>query len=108
MISREAGGFPYDRSCIKMMRRYSAIVKVNKNQGKSMTTPYKQPQTGSETASAEKVYSVTREQCPLSCPLPEMRLWDSHPRVYLPIEKTGKETCPYCGAQFVLVDEEKH
>ncbi|MBL38781.1 MAG: hypothetical protein CMP07_10285 [Xanthomonadales bacterium] len=31
-----------------------------------------------------------------------MELWNSHPRVYLPIEKTGRALCPYCGAQFEL------
>lgn len=34
-----------------------------------------------------------------------MALWNSHPRVYLPIEKTGRAKCPYCGAEYVLEDE---
>ena len=55
-------------------------------------------------ANAEKIYEVSREQLPLSCPTPEMALWNSHPRVYLPIEKTGECACPYCGAEFKLVD----
>ena len=59
------------------------------------------------TASTEQRYDVTTSDLPLSCPTQNMRLWDSHPRVYLPIEKTGKETCPYCGAQFVLTDFDK-
>jgi uncharacterized Zn-finger protein len=33
-----------------------------------------------------------------------MALWNSHPRVYLPIEARGEADCPYCGAHFVLVD----
>jgi uncharacterized Zn-finger protein len=33
-----------------------------------------------------------------------MSLWNSHPRVYLPIEKTGEAKCPYCGAEFFLKD----
>jgi uncharacterized Zn-finger protein len=33
-----------------------------------------------------------------------MALWCSHPRVFLPLEETGKARCPYCGAEFVLVD----
>ena len=49
-----------------------------------------------------KVYEITEADLPLCCPLPSMRIWDAHPRVYLPIEKTGKEICPYCGAQFFL------
>ena len=59
-------------------------------------------------ASTEHRYEITKADLPLSCPTKNMRLWDSHPRVYLPIEKTGKETCPYCGAEFVLTDFAKH
>jgi uncharacterized Zn-finger protein len=51
-------------------------------------------------ASAQKQYQVTPEDLPLSCPMPKMTLWNAHPRVYLPIEKTGKATCPYCGAEY--------
>lgn len=55
-------------------------------------------------ANTERLYKVARADLPLSCPTPEMELWNSHPRVYLPIEKTGKARCPYCGAQFELED----
>ena len=55
-------------------------------------------------ANAERMYHVRRSDLPLSCPTPDMTLWNSHPRVYLPIEKTGREKCPYCGAEFVLED----
>jgi uncharacterized Zn-finger protein len=34
-----------------------------------------------------------------------MSLWNSHPRVYLPIEDGGIAKCPYCGADYVLVEE---
>ncbi len=49
-------------------------------------------------------YEVTEADLPLHCPLPDMSLWNSHPRVYLPIESTGRAKCPYCGAEFHLVD----
>ena len=56
-------------------------------------------------ANAQQHYEVTRADLPLSCPLPSMALWNSHPRVYLPIEaERGEADCPYCGAHFVLVD----
>lgn len=56
-------------------------------------------------ANAQTRYEVRRADLPLSCPLPSMTLWNSHPRVYLPIEKEGGQAdCPYCGAHFVLVD----
>ena len=53
---------------------------------------------------AQKVYEVSRRDLPVSCPMPDMMLWNSHPKVYLPLETTGKAKCPYCGAEFVLVD----
>lgn len=52
---------------------------------------------------AEKTYTVTSKDLPLHCPLPEMYLWNSHPKVYLPIEATGEAKCPYCSASFRLV-----
>ena len=57
-----------------------------------------------DTASERNEYQVTRDDLPLSCPTPAQKLWNSHPRVYLPIEETGKASCPYCGAHYVLTD----
>ena len=51
---------------------------------------------------AQNRYEVARADLPLSCPMPGMSLWNSHPRVYLPIEASGQERCPYCGAVYVL------
>lgn len=56
------------------------------------------------TPNAEKVYSVTWRDLPLSCPTPAMSLWNSHPRVYLPIQESGLVQCPYCGAVYILAD----
>jgi uncharacterized Zn-finger protein len=39
---------------------------------------------------AQHQYQVTRDDLPLACPMPQMYLWNSHPRVYLPIEATGE------------------
>lgn len=55
-----------------------------------------------QQANAAQNYEVTATDLPLSCPMPNMALWNSHPRVYLPIEKTGWAKCPYCGAEFHL------
>lgn len=57
-----------------------------------------------KTANAQKKYQVTSKDLPLHCPMDNMTSWDSHPRVYLPIEDTGKAKCPYCGAEFELTD----
>ena len=53
-------------------------------------------------ANAEHRYEVTAADLPLSCPMPGMALWNSHPKVYLAIEATGSARCPYCSALFVL------
>jgi uncharacterized Zn-finger protein len=56
-------------------------------------------------ANAENRYQVTRDDLPLSCPMPGMSLWNSHPKVYLPIEETGAAKCPYCGADYSLIED---
>ena len=53
-------------------------------------------------ANAETRYEVTKADLPLHCPMDNMSLWNSHPRVYLPIEDTGQAKCPYCGADYFL------
>lgn len=53
---------------------------------------------------SEKHYKVTNKDLPLSCPNQNMRVWDSHPRVFLPIEGSGEIDCPYCGAKYSLID----
>jgi len=51
---------------------------------------------------AQSKYDVAPADLPLSCPTPAMQLWNSHPKVYLPIEKTGWAKCPYCSAEYSL------
>lgn len=51
---------------------------------------------------AEHRYEVTEADLPLSCPMPAMSLWNSHPRVFLPVAVTGSAKCPYCGAEYTL------
>jgi uncharacterized Zn-finger protein len=51
-----------------------------------------------------QVIQVSKADLPLSCPRPDDELWNMHPRVYLPIEKTGEAVCPYCGAKYSLKD----
>jgi uncharacterized Zn-finger protein len=58
-------------------------------------------QTETQTTKQE-IQKVTRKDLPLSCPRPGESLAGLHPRVYLPIEKTGSAVCPYCGARYQL------
>jgi uncharacterized Zn-finger protein len=58
-----------------------------------------------QQANAENHYDVSRADLPLHCPMPGTTLWNSHPRVYLPIEdQDGEAQCPYCGACYTLKD----
>lgn len=45
---------------------------------------------------------ITKEALPLSCPMADESSWDVHPRIYLPIEETGRKMCPYCGTTYIL------
>jgi uncharacterized Zn-finger protein len=63
-----------------------------------------EPVSQQAPANTQRRYEVRRAELPLSCPTAEMALWNSHPRVYLPIAQDGEAQCPYCGAHFVLVD----
>jgi uncharacterized Zn-finger protein len=39
-------------------------------------------------------------------PLADMKVWNSHPRVYLDVARTGEAKCPYCGSVYKLKDGE--
>lgn len=56
------------------------------------------------TPNAKRSVEVSASDLPLHCPMPGASLWDSHPRVFLPIQdsKDGHLICPYCGTEYVL------
>jgi uncharacterized Zn-finger protein len=55
-----------------------------------------------QTENRARLIEVTAADLPLHCPMPSMLLWNAHPRVFLPVEKTGEALCPYCGTRYVL------
>jgi uncharacterized Zn-finger protein len=63
--------------------------------------PSATPQT-STPSNAKRQYTVSRAALPIHCPMPGSTLWNSHPRVFLPLEAAGRTTCPYCGAEYIL------
>jgi len=50
----------------------------------------------------QSTIKISWDDVPLHCPMPGMTLWNSHPRVYLPIEADGEAHCPYCGTHYTL------
>jgi uncharacterized Zn-finger protein len=57
-----------------------------------------------ENANTQTQVEVSRADLPLSCPQPNQKIWNAHPRVYLPIEESGETICPYCGTHYILKD----
>ena len=55
-----------------------------------------------QAANTRRNIEVTAADLPLHCPTPSRLLWNAHPRVFLPIEKTGEALCPYCGTKYTL------
>ncbi|MBT8141028.1 MAG: zinc-finger domain-containing protein [Gammaproteobacteria bacterium] len=54
------------------------------------------------TPNAQDEYTVSKADLPLHCPTPGMSKWNSHPKVFIPVEDTGEARCPYCGAMYYL------
>jgi uncharacterized Zn-finger protein len=38
--------------------------------------------------------------CP--SPMADMKVWNSHPKVFLDVARTGEAKCPYCGTVYKL------
>ncbi len=57
------------------------------------------------TPNDRRTIEISRSQLPLHCPTTDMSLWNSHPRVFLPVEEKGQTTCPYCGTEFLLKND---
>jgi len=55
-------------------------------------------------SNAESQVDVSSKDLPLHCPTPNGPLWNSHPRVYIPVEESGEAKCPYCGTVYRLID----
>ncbi len=56
-----------------------------------------------DVPNASESVTVTAADLPLHCPMPGKRLWDSHPKVFLPIENSAQEKCPYCSTVYTLI-----
>lgn len=58
-------------------------------------------------ANSETLVEVSRADLPLHCPTPDVALWNSHPRVFIPLEESEEAKCPYCGTVYRLKTEDK-
>lgn len=53
---------------------------------------------------AQTLVEVTRDELPLHCPTPDSSLWNSHPRVFIPLNDSPEAVCSYCGTVYRLVE----
>lgn len=57
------------------------------------------------TPNSKKAIEVKAQDLPIHCPTEGSSLWNSHPRVYVPVEENGGvAVCPYCSAIYKLID----
>ena len=49
--------------------------------------------------------NVTKDDLPVICPPIGTPTYNTHPRQFLDVTKTGSAKCPYCGTLYVLVGE---
>ena len=59
----------------------------------------------SESAIAARDIEVTAHDLPLSCPTPAMSVWNTHPKVGIPLAHGGEARCPYCGTLYKFTGE---
>lgn len=51
----------------------------------------------------QTLVEVTSDELPVHCPTADSSLWNSHPRVYIPLDEAPEASCSYCGTVFRLV-----
>ncbi len=56
------------------------------------------------TPNAKTAVEVKAGDLPIHCPVEGSSLWNSHPRVYIPVAENGGESkCPYCGTIYKVI-----
>ena len=64
--------------------------------------------SGTAQAAVKLLAADLNHQGGIFCPSPkaDMKIWNSHPKVYLDVAKTGEAKCPYCGTEYRLKEGE--
>lgn len=53
----------------------------------------------------QKTVLIQSSDLPLACPMPNVALWDMHPKVYLALDSNNQALCPYCSTSYILTNE---
>ena len=62
----------------------------------------------SNKAITQRYIEVTAADLPLTCPMPDMSLWNAHPKVSLSFKSGNEVRCPYCGTLYKFKGEMPH
>ena len=54
----------------------------------------------------QRIIEVTAKDLPLTCPMPDMALWNAHPRVVIGFSQGNEARCPYCGTLYRFAGEQ--
>lgn len=55
----------------------------------------------------QRYIEVTADDLPLTCPMPNMSLWNLHPKVSISFKNGNETRCPYCGELYRFKGEHK-
>jgi uncharacterized Zn-finger protein len=53
----------------------------------------------------QRYVEVTAADLPLYCPTPSMKVWNTHPKVAIPVVEMGEARCPYCSTLYKFTGE---
>ncbi len=84
----------------------SPLIQTTNPDHESLTDHEPQKRNLMNLPNAQTQIEVSAKDLPLHCPTPDTSLWNSHPRVFIPIEESGEAKCPYCGTVFVMKKEQ--
>lgn len=87
---------------IKIVEKHRFCCKVSYN--RSVDTLFKERAIVAEVRVYVEV-KVLPQDLPLSCPLPNMTLWNMHPKVYLAVNENNQSTCPYCSTHYIVTND---
>ncbi|MEE3003748.1 MAG: zinc-finger domain-containing protein [Pseudomonadota bacterium] len=55
-----------------------------------------------KNACSSKKVIITEDDLPLSCPMPNQKIANAHPKVFLPIDRSKSTICKYCSTEYIL------
>lgn len=55
-----------------------------------------------EDQNSSKTVTIRSTDLPVTCPMETDEVWNMHPKVTIPLDRTDSYVCPYCSRVFEL------